>query len=209
MMTKNPSMSDPGPAAFWIDQGYDREHASDGVSRYAAYIRRAPFDPWTDHDQAVELAVFAWAQATTPVMSPGYVRYHPRILTAQLARSDWDGSLIARVDVLTSQPDHVRRTVGRAGSWNDWPSEYSFGSDQIVYYEPGTEDLARGPYLLASASLRFTVPSAVLEQPPVQWRGRGEYAPDALAGACAAAVAVVVMELNSFVGPVLVRAGGY
>ena len=28
-------------AAFWIDYDYDRENASDGVSRYGAYVRRS------------------------------------------------------------------------------------------------------------------------------------------------------------------------
>src|SRR5262249_3488193 len=59
------------PEAFWIDRDYDREYASDGISRYGAYLRDATFRPWTDHDQAVEWAVFAWERATGPVMSPG------------------------------------------------------------------------------------------------------------------------------------------
>jgi hypothetical protein len=29
------------PAAFWADRAYDREYASDGVSRYGAYLRDA------------------------------------------------------------------------------------------------------------------------------------------------------------------------
>ena len=28
-------------AAFWIDDEYDREQASDGISRYGAYVRQA------------------------------------------------------------------------------------------------------------------------------------------------------------------------
>ena len=30
-----------GGQAFWTDDGYDREHASDGVSRYGHYVRSA------------------------------------------------------------------------------------------------------------------------------------------------------------------------
>src|ERR1017187_6240513 len=95
--------------AFWIDIDYDRENATDGVSRYAAYVRQAAasFEPWSDNDQAVELAVFAWQQATGPVMAPGYVRRHPRIAAARLARSDWDGSLLATVDLVMPPPHHV------------------------------------------------------------------------------------------------------
>ena len=28
-------------AAFWVDRDYDREHASDGISCYGAYLRDA------------------------------------------------------------------------------------------------------------------------------------------------------------------------
>ena len=50
-------MTSPTHPAFWVDRDYDREHASDGNSRYGAYLRDATFEPWTDHDQAVEWAV--------------------------------------------------------------------------------------------------------------------------------------------------------
>lgn len=45
------------PSAFWVDD-YDREHSDDGVSRYVHYVNQdPPFEPWTDNDQDVELAV--------------------------------------------------------------------------------------------------------------------------------------------------------
>lgn len=189
------------PDAFWIDHDYDREHASDGVSRYGAYLRDARFEAWTDDDQRVELAEFAWERATGPVMSPGYVRYHPRILIARLARSDWDGSLIARVDVLTGQPEYLLRPRSDdvRGVWRDWPVEHSFARDQVVYYEPSDEELAkRGRYALANISLRFTVPSGDLPDP----HGHG-----VSLRACCEAVGVVVRELNRISGPVLARMG--
>jgi hypothetical protein len=95
-------MSTPDP--FWIDTGYDRDNASDGRSRYGAYIRQGAFEPQAGSDPAVELAVFAWRQATGPVMVPGYVRCHRRILSERLERSDWDGELLACVDLLTGVP---------------------------------------------------------------------------------------------------------
>ena len=99
------------PAAFWVDRDHDREHASDGISRYGAYLRDAAFEPWTDHDQAVEWAVFAWRRATGPVMSPGYVRYHPRVLAARLERSGWDGSLVAGVDLVSAWPEQLKTAL--------------------------------------------------------------------------------------------------
>jgi hypothetical protein len=154
--------------AFWVDHDYDRENASDGVSRYGAYVRDRDFDPWTDQDQHVELAVFAWQVATTPVMSPGYVRRHPRIARAALERSDWDGSLIALVDLVMPQPRHLSylRSDDDRGCWRDWPSEYSFATGTDNWFEPVGEDLARDPYLLCTASLRFTVPPAGLAKLP-------------------------------------------
>ena len=82
------------PTPFWVDRDYDCAHASDGISRYGAYLRDATFEPWTDNDHAVEWAAFAWRRATGPVMSLGYVRYHPRVLGARLERTTVRGPAI-------------------------------------------------------------------------------------------------------------------
>jgi hypothetical protein len=197
---ENPSMS-TAPAAFWVDRGYDREHASDGISRFGAYLRDAAFEPWTDDDQAAEWAAFAWERATGPVMNPGYVRYHPRVLAARLERSGWDGSLAAAVRLVCDWPAQLTaalargvRVGGRDASWQDWPVE-RLGGDTVSYHEPGEADVAARPYLLATLSLQFTVPSAALQQPPATSA--------ALLGAGQQAVAAVVAELNRVVGPVL------
>jgi len=189
------------PAAFWVDRDNDREHAGDGVSRYGAYLRDAAFEPWTDHDRAVEWAVFAWERATGPVMSPGYVRYHPRVLGARLDRSGWDGSLVAGVNLVSPWPAETKTALTRAvrlgdrdAYWQDWPTEYASG-DTVSYHEPSAADLAARPYLLVRLSSQFTVPSAALPEPPAT--------PTALLSAGQQAVAVVVAELNRIVGPVL------
>ena len=187
--------------AFWVDRDYDREQASDGISRYGAYLRDAAFEPWTAGDQAVEWAVFAWQRATGPVMSPGYVRYHPRVLAVRLERSGWDGTLVAGVDLVSSWPEQLTtalprelRLGGRDAYWQDWPAEYR-GGETLSYYEPSEADIAARPYLLTTISLQFTVPSAALPEPPAT--------SPALLSAGQQAVAVVVAELNRIVGPVL------
>ena len=187
--------------AFWVDRDYDREYASDGVSRYGAYLRDAAFEPWTDGDQAVEWAVFAWGRATGPVMSPGYVRCHPRVLAARLERSGWDGSLAAGVDLVSCWPEELKTAAARGlrlgdrdGYWQDWPTEYR-GGGTLSYCQPSEADVAARPYLLATVSLQFTVAPAGLPQPPVT--------PAAVLGAGQHAVAVVVAELNRVAGPVL------
>jgi hypothetical protein len=197
---ENPNMS-VAPAAFWVDRGHDREYASDGISRYGAYLRDATFEPWTDNDQAVEWAVFAWRRATGPVMSPGYIRYHPRVLAARLDRSSWDGSLVVGVDLVSSWSAQLKTALASAlrlgdsdTHWQDWPTEYR-GGDAISYYQPSEADVAARPYLLAAISLHFTVPSAELPEPP------GTSA--ALLSAGQQAVTIVVAELNRIVGPVL------
>ena len=190
-----------GPTAFWVDRGYDREYASDGVSRYGAYLRDASFEPWTDDDGAVEWAVFAWERATSPVMTPGYVRCHSRVLSARLARSGWDGSLVAGVSLVSAWPERLTRALVRAvqlgdreAYWQDWPAEFRSG-DTVSYYEPSEADVAARPYLLTTLGLQFTVPSAALPQPPTT--------PCERLGAGRQAVAVVMAELNRIVGPVL------
>jgi hypothetical protein len=195
------------PEAFWVDRGYDRDYASDGISRYGAYLRDATFEPWTDNDQAVEWAVFAWRRAASPVMSPGYVRYHPRIVGAQLERSGWDGSLAAAVTLVSSWPDQLKTALARSvrlgdkdNYWQDWPTEYRSG-DTTCYYEPSEADIAARPYLLTTISLQFTVPSAALPESPAT--------STALLNAGQQAVAVLVTELNRIVGPVLAAGLGH
>jgi hypothetical protein len=197
----------PAPTAFWVDQDYDRAHASDGISRYGAYLRDVAFEPWTDHDQAVEWAAFAWRCATGPVESPGYVRYHSRVLAARLERSGWDGSLTAGVTLISPWPEQLTRARvrgvrlgNRDAYWQDWPTEYR-GADAVSYYEPSEADVATRPYALATICLQFTVPSAAVPEPPAT--------PDALLDAGQQAVAVVVAELNPIVAPVLAAALGY
>jgi hypothetical protein len=193
--------------AFWIDRDYDREYASDGISRYGAYRRDVAFEPWTDHDQAVEWAAFAWQGATGPVMSPGYVRYHSRVLSTQLERSGWDGSLVAAVNLVSAWPEQLTRALARAvrlgdkdAYWQDWPTEHR-GGDTTCYYEPSEADVAARPYLLTTLSLQFTVLSATLPQPPAT--------PTARLSAGQQAVATVVAELNRIVGPVLAAGLGH
>ena len=189
------------PTPFWVDRDYDCAHASDGISRYGAYLRDATFEPWTDNDHAVEWAAFAWRRATSPVMSPGYVRYHPAVLGARLERSGWEGSLAAGVTVVSAWPEEIKTTAARSvrlgdrdSYWQDWPTEYR-GGDTVSYYEPGEADVAARPYLLATLSLHFTVASAELPEPPATSAD--------LLSAGQQAVTVVVAELNRIVGPVL------
>jgi hypothetical protein len=81
----------------------------------------------------------------------------------------------------------------RDAFWQDWPIECL--GDTVSYYEPSEADVAARPYLLATLSLQFTVPSATLSKPPASSA--------ALLSVGQQAVAVVMAELNRIVGPVL------
>ncbi len=195
--------------AVWIDADYDKDSASDGKSRYGAYVRDRVssfaecWDGIYEEALAVHFAATAWQAATGPIMVPGYVRYHRRIRGVQLEHSYWDGSLLASLDLITPWPQQLRESPRwmeqtARGWWRDWLME--FGD---AYCEPSDEDLTKAPYLLTTASMRFTVPSIELPQPPVGWRGRGMPDPADLVATARESVAVVVRELNRIVGPVI------
>ncbi len=190
--------------AFWIDAEYDRDSASDGKSRYGAYVRQnlsgfaECWDGTWDTALPIHFAEQAWRVATGPIMAPGYVRSHPRILRARLEHSYWDGSLAGNVELITPWPQALRQSSQwmkqiSEGWWHDWPMDFS-----DTYQEPSDEDLCKRPYLLASAALRFTVPNGQLPEPPSV-----EHAEEEVIGLAREAVAVLVRELNRIVGPVI------
>lgn len=201
---------DPCPAAtaaVWIDADYDRENASDKVSRFGAHIRERLdsfaecWDGTYDRALQVHFAENAWQVAIGPIMTPGYVRYHPRILSIGLAHTYRAGLLLARVDLITPWPAALRssrRWIDDAGRgwWRGWVQEFGH-----TYREPSEEDLSRDPYLLSIASLRFTVPIAGLPTPPTAKHGQ----PDAAVVVAAAqrAVAVIADAVNRMVWPVI------
>src|SRR6266567_4750521 len=108
----------------WVDENWDLVNASDRVSRYGAYLRGHTelFDPWREAPHGItrdagEFAIAALQVATGPIMSPGYVRWHPRVLgspwwswTTYLGR-DWsepdDAShaALARLELRWPIPD--------------------------------------------------------------------------------------------------------
>jgi len=190
--------------AFWIDADYDTEQASDGRSRYGAYVRQnlsgfaECWDGTWDMALHVRFAAQAWRVATGPIMAPGYVRRHPRILSARLEYSYGDGSLAANVELITPWPQPLRQSsqwikqIGH-GWWHDWPMDFS-----DAYNDPSDEDLAKRPYLLASAALRFTVPIGQFAHPP-----SAEPAAEELTELASQSVAVLVTELNRIVVPVI------
>jgi len=189
---------------FRIDHDHDRDAASDGVSRYGFYLRdrRDWFEDSLNsgEPQTARFAATAWRIATSPIMSPGYVRCHRRVLRHDVERNDWDGSPVACVDLITDWPQALDRNRTRRGEgWRDWPTEHRFASSDYVYLEPSGEDLVKAPYLLASASFRFAVPTEHLPVPVTERALAGT----GLLPAAEEAVQAVVTELNRVMGPVV------
>ena len=182
-----------GRRAFWIDESYDREHASGGRSRYGDQIRRRLddfSDAWGDI-APVTFAVVAWRLATT--LEPGYVRWHPRVVSATCARSPWDGSLTCDITLVSPWPAQLTwsRQWDHDQGWRDWPQ--LFGQ----YVGPSEQDLTRSPHL--RSSLRVQAPVRLDDLPPAP----GGPDPADAERAAGHAVAVLVRELNDLLNPIL------
>lgn len=184
---------------FWIDGDYDRANADTGTSsRYGNYLRqhdRAFTEIWYD-DPAVEFAAIAWRVATGPIMAPPLVRRHSRIAAASVTRSDWNGELIADVNLISPRPQALANARTASGTWyhdqrlNAW-DEYEGVSEQ---------DLVRGAFMLTEVRLLWQLPAgtapALTEVPAA---GLIRYR------ACTSAVTALVRALNREVAPVLER----
>ena len=175
----------------WIDPDYDRANASDGQSRYGAYVRDYArlFDPWQDAPDgvtrdAVEFAVAAFRVATGPIMSPGFARWHPRVCGYGAARDDYDGRLVVSVTLATPAPVRLP-----GWSWRGWDRDFH---DRFL------EPADRGPVALARLELRWPLDGDQLH-PPARPRVSGQpNLVDAIS-----AVAAVVGSVNHTAGPVL------
>ncbi|MFG1858934.1 hypothetical protein ACGFJT_44365 [Actinomadura geliboluensis] len=186
---------------FFIERTYDVEMASDGESRYGVYARQIAVGdpgPWdmAGEDGRHAFASMAWRAATGPVMSPGYVRYHPLISGANVFRSHWDGSLAATVELRTPPP----AGLARMHRWRSWPTESN--GDEYVPVSPSEQDVARrsdlsAGYALTTVTLAFALHDLALPDPPPT--------PDspALAHTAAVAVGSLVGALNDVVTPVI------
>lgn len=197
-----------GVKVFWVDAEYDREHASDGVSRYAAYAadRKASFQEIfaEDYDSAdrwaVEFAAQAWSVACPPVMSPGLVASHPRVLGSRAAWDDWAGDLLLTVDLVSALPEPVDRATG--WSWQGWEHSVTFGFSQPQLHRDsprhptrGVKDHALLPVLTVVVQV---LPSLMPTVNPTSWNWRT--ATDAVHRICDV--------LNDELGPIVTALDG-
>jgi hypothetical protein len=177
----------------WVDADWDRARASDGVSRYGAYLRghAEAFAPLYGADaggitlDAGEFAAAALRVATGPVMSPGYVRWHPRVLDHTVSHGDdpEPGRLVCGVTLAISLP----RWLGVP--WWSWTER--FGDP---WREPDDDRHAA----LARLALRWPLPISALPLPRPPATPGGPNLRDAKAS-----VAALVGVINATAGPVL------
>lgn len=186
---------------MWIDTGYDRDRASGGVSRYGSYLNqhRDAFEALAGDGYerpAVPFAALAWRIATGPVMSPPYVRYPNRVLSARLEPSDWNGNMLVAVQLVTELPDELAgvrppdRLAYRGWQTNAW------GQFEGV----GGQELARAPYLLPTADLHFEVPATAWPVLDTVYTS-GE----PLVAAAMLSINASLAAINEYIAPILSR----
>jgi hypothetical protein len=182
----------------WVDTDYDRARASDGVSRYGAYLRghTEAFQPCYGADAGGitldpgEFAAAAFRVATGPIMSPGYVRWHPRVLDHQVSHGDdpEPDRLVCQVTLAISLP------LWLGSPWGSWTER--FGDP---WREPDDDRHAA----LASLALRWPLATSALPRPRTPAAPGRPNLRDAKA-----ATAALVAAINATAGPVLARLEG-
>jgi hypothetical protein len=180
----------PTPSIAWIDQHYDRENGD----RYEHHVRslEAVFTQHWGDISPVGFACTAWQLANLPYLDPGYVRLHRRVLSATFEPSGWDGSLIARVQLVPPPPEALAKTQvwGQDRGWRGWPAVLG------QYLTPSDEEVSRFPHV--RPVLLIDAPLPLTDLPPTP-EGPGPDFPEL----AVRAVTVLVRELNDLLGPMV------
>jgi hypothetical protein len=181
-------------ALFVFNDADDRVLASDGVSRYGAYLRQNAhlFEGWDGQvtRESSEFAAAAWEVATSPIMGPPYLDWSAeRVRSITFSYSEHDTSLLVRVEVATPRP----AVLGRLRGFSDWDRGDRWNRG---YHVPPNRHLSQGPALLTSAVVVFPIPTRRLFFP--------QDAPGALTVKDAKqSVKQLALELDDLLAPVL------
>ncbi|HEX3780315.1 MAG TPA: hypothetical protein VHX38_11655 [Pseudonocardiaceae bacterium] len=119
--------------AFEPDETYDRTYASNGESRYGAYLAQYAHLFTDGHgltEDAQHFAAAAWQITQEPTMTPAYVHTHGRVQAATVNWDDEERPAIC-VDLAVSSPPEAaclrhpwrRWTRDEHGSWT-LPGDY-------------------------------------------------------------------------------------
>jgi hypothetical protein len=153
--------------AFRIDDRADRDLASDGVSRYGAYLRQHRQLFHHDSGEApptrdpVLYALAAWTIACPPIMAPGYVSSHPRI---QDVTVHWDDEHRAALAVHIAVPAPAVTATLRS-PWRDWTCEHwpdrwfdPYDNDRVTVLTTLTVRVPVDPHQMPAPRYRSGVP---------------------------------------------------
>lgn len=185
-----------------IDEEYDRARASNGSSRLGAYLddRLDSFHEWDEPDTPVsaeEFAAAVWEVATSPMMSPGYVRTRADLGMVRVQnRSDGDGLLVS----VAVPVRHGALKARLPFQWREWERDrYGIGDDDDYPQLVAPEDSDR-PAVLITAEVRAPLVGPL--HTPTATRGR-ELHEDAKA-----ALRLLVDQVNAAAGPIVATMNG-
>lgn len=139
-------MTDWTPTTLvYVDEEGDRAQASNGYSRYAAYLEyrstefydEKPGDPLTAED----FAAAAWRNATPPILI-GYVVHRPDIHSITAAHTE-DGDLLFKVEIPLWHGDMPADRRPRH-PWQDWTTEYDIAARGDKYRQAFEPDIKPG-----------------------------------------------------------------
>jgi hypothetical protein len=188
----------------YVDDDYDRDNASDRVSRYGAYLKQNASlfrNAWTDEPAPVEdpaeFAVHAWTVATGPIMVPGYVRVRPDLHGVTLHRDDEDGALYADVHVPLRHAQIGGDTKRFPYAWQDWEREPDYSGDE--YWGMLEPRSFKKPSVLATAVVRIPGRDWGGLITPTAYEGR------TLVDEARQAVFMVAQHINDDAGPIVAR----
>jgi hypothetical protein len=148
------------PWAFTVDETYDRDFSSDGRSRFGAYLRQQAgmFDdgdgPTTD---SCSFAVSAWRIAQSPIMAPGYVRTHSRVLGTEACWDD-DRRVAMAIQVATPLPGVLVRVID-GWRWRGWQQVGFTETRWVEHYDNDR------PAAFTTVTMRIPVAAAALPTP--------------------------------------------
>lgn len=155
---------------FWIDDDYDRNHASN-TSRYGNYLASRAhrftdpdtMEPTTD---PAEFAGLAWEISQSPIMAPGYVHSHPRIQSVSTTRDD-DNRFGVVLTLAAPLPAPLAAAISTGSSgerWQDWDRDWYSG----WWFEPYALDR---PAAYTTVTVRIPVPRDCLPVPAYRSNG--------------------------------------
>lgn len=156
------------PTPFVVDDDDDQTYASNRHSRYGAYLAHNADMFISALDDRVGFALAAWAIANSPIMTPGYVRAHPRVLDTL---TGWDSDYRPAITVALAAPMPATLATTAVGSWLSW--QHTGHGDREYWYEPEHFDR---PVVLATVAMRVPIPVGRLPEP--RYHGTRRPVPD-------------------------------